>query len=251
MLIQSEYTKDQYLQDVKSEKPSNLEITMRMITPICLTVPFLHLDSILIHRLALVYYNREYNDLHSTQIIDLFEPEFPMPFTKTGVVFNTSSAIFSDEPTKIAKITTVYKRFEESHANKIIQQKGRRQFDKVELMHGHYKNYAMKLILIESPIVRFYSHGWRTAIQKLLGQLFCLGKKSAYGYGAILKIEVKEIQENWSIVKEGISMRTIPIEMLTEFSDAANMSYSVPYWDRSKFVLCAPPGTKIKLKEFQ
>lgn len=123
--------------------------------------------------------------------------------------------------------------------------------NRVELMNGSanlqqgiYREYntPMRLIITDKMIA--YCKGEKKKIQKALKKIRYLGKKTAYGKGKIIGLEVIEIQENYSIIKDGKAMRWLPDKKGIKLCRCRP-----PYWNRIDRVNCCEVGDLIKVNE--
>lgn len=123
---------------------------------------------------------------------------------------------------------------------------------RVDVGAGFYKNYHMPLVLKSYKTVTFYVRGDMDEVKRLLeSYIFYIGKKGSQGFGQIRKWEFEEIEEDWSIWKDGRLMRPIPtsecmeeIEKMMEEQLPVNIRQHPvipPYW-RKETVLCLMPN---------
>lgn len=95
--------------------------------------------------------------------------------------------------------------------------------------------------------VVIYARGDFDVIKELLANLRYIGKKNAYGWGRVQKIVMEEMDEDFSVVKDGKLMRHIPIKSrFLEDVDEKNYAAALkplfhPYWDRGRERYCAFP----------
>jgi len=84
-------------------------------------------------------------------------------------------------------------------------------------------------------------------IERLVKLVPALGKERNIGFGFVRKVEVREIEHEWGLVKDGIAMRPIPVKYLKAYEDATYMAYKPPYWSKHSVDLCAVPFTRVEL----
>jgi hypothetical protein len=112
----------------------------------------------------------------------------------------------------------------------------------VNLKQGIYREYntPMCLIIIDKMIC--YAKGNKSKIKVALKQIKYLGKKRAYGKGKIIKIKIKEIENDYSLIKDGKAMRWLPKK-----NGQKLVRCRPPYWNRIDRVNCCEIGEKYKL----
>ena len=226
-----------------------LKITFVMSSPIMLSYPFIHFDGILSHLLSIDILEDLFYDLPPRQPID-FIGSLPLPIEKTFFssgkehIYHSSVSIFS-EPEAVSS-ETIYKRFDDKHIEHLQTTK-----KNIEISRGPQRSYAMKMPLNYSEEVVFYAKGVKKEIERLLHFLEFLGKKRAYGYGKIKSFNISETEADYSIIKDGLLMKALPLEVATElfnksFSNIALMAYRPPYWDKSNVKPCYTPFSEVK-----
>jgi len=164
-----------------------------------------------------------------------------MPVYKTvcygrGDIYHASVAQFDVVD---AGVATIYKRFSEQQSHIIRTDK-----KSVDISRGHFKAYAMRLPYIPARTATFYVNGDLNEILRLISFLPGLGKKVAYGYGAIKSISVEETPEDYSLVKDGVAMRPLPL-FFAESNEKMMLAWKPPYWDKTNVASCVPPGAKV------
>jgi CRISPR type IV-associated protein Csf3 len=78
------------------------------------------------------------------------------------------------------------------------------------LMSGKYKEYNMPMPLILCNTMTAYALGSRKRVSQLLKRIKYIGKKGAYGKGAIVGVEVEIIEQDFSLAKDRKAMRFLP-----------------------------------------
>ena len=82
---------------------------------------------------------------------------------------------------------------------------------KVDTSRGENKNYFIKEYTFNSPFVDWYCRGDKQEIKALLSFCTHIGKKTAQGFGSVLKWEVEETERDWyKMDNSGNTMRAIP-----------------------------------------
>ena len=117
---------------------------------------------------------------------------------------------------------------------------------KFSTSEGPEKSYDLPLFLRLTSRIDWFAVGDRDRIQSLLNDVHGIGKKRSHGYGQVVRWEVHEIDDDWSIVKDGQLMKPIPLEIfktfgLNFFHDLANWGYVPPAWLPGNKTLCVMP----------
>jgi len=106
------------------------------------------------------------------------------------------------------------------------------------LTMGVYREYNIPVPLTIMDGLFSYGCG---DIEKILALLKknvkFLGKKRAYGYGRIIDIRAEELEEDYSFLKDGFSMRFLP-----EADGSRVMRTLPPYWNSHNAVNCCELG---------
>jgi len=215
-----------------------LKIEFKMTSPIMLGHPFIHLDGLILHLLYRNILDDDYYCLPSKKPID-FSKYVKAPLKQTEDVYHASVSFF-DTDTKFA--TTIYKRFCTEYLELLQTKK-----QKILKGSGFFRDYMMKMVYIPAKVIFFHVCGNKTEIERLLQHVVNLGKKTAYGFGRVKSLYVEETEADYSLVKDGLAMRPIPVRMLMEAKTKVMLAYKPPYWDKRNVELCAFPGAMIKL----
>lgn len=216
-----------------------LEITFRMQTPICLTYPWIHFDALMVHLKQREIDSHGYRSLPSKRVVASIS-EVDLPIKRTSEIYHASVSFFD---TSEAYKTTIYKRFCERYLDmKRIKKK------KIDRGRGHFRDFMINLVYIPTKKVTFYACGDPEKIEKLLAGLPGLGKKTAIGFGFIKDYKVREVREDYSVVRNNVAMRPIPVTLLKYTSETVAMAYKPPYWAKENVAICAPPGAHVKIK---
>ncbi len=110
------------------------------------------------------------------------------------------------------------------------------------LVCGVYRDWNTPIPLVLTPRMVAYANGNRKECKKLLKELRYLGKKRSYGFGKIIEIEFQEIEEDYSLVKDGQAMRYLPHQ-----DGIRLVRPRPPYWNRIGRVKCCEIGDKINI----
>jgi len=219
------------------------KITFKLRTPVCVTTPWINFDGLLGHLIMMDTFGQDFfvlpKKLNLTPYLEQVGNRRLLPIKKTGEIYHCSVSLFS--PHSI-HLTQIYKRFEERWAGNLRQKK-------IRIGSGHFRAYAMKEVYIPAKEIIFYVNGDMKLIERLIrSYLVSLGNDNRIGFGAIKNIVFEEMEEDWSLVANGIAMRPIPVSMCEEYDDATYIAYKGPYWEPRNVALCVPPGARCKLK---
>lgn len=135
------------------------------------------------------------------------------------------------------------KRFDNALAD-LIDFRGRR--GKVIIEQSTYKAYHMPIYYRAALWVEWYLVGEPERIRELLSTVTHLGKKTAQGWGRVIRWEIEPVDEDWSIWKDGKLMRGIPPEHAKDQVplDLAFIHYGIrpSYWDKRNQMLLLVPS---------
>lgn len=230
-----------------------LKIEFRLQTPLALAHPFLHLEGIVAH-LWWRMVNPNYRSLPSKRVIKIHS-NLKLPLKRFyccgQFIYHASvSLIDADRPEEALRalerlqVAKIYKRFHERNLDY-----NRVRVKKISRGSGYFKDFAMSLPYIPARRVVFYANGDPDVLEMLFEALPGLGKKTAIGYGFIRDFKIKELDEDYSIVMDGYAMRPIPYFMLKRQEELVMLAYKAPFWAKENVALCAPPFTRVELKE--
>jgi len=241
MNLQEEVQKrfQKYRESFKDGYYEPFRLTFWLSSPICLTHPWICLDAILSHQV----FKKALGDFY--YLLPCKYPIggegslrlLPLMYYKNKIPCASASIFQISE----MKSETVYKRFEDRYLPKT-------QKKKIYRGSGFYKDFAMRMIYLLSDKVSFYGKGDINQVSELIEDLQGLGNDTRIGWGAIRNFEIEKTKEDYSIIKDGICMRPIPIEFIEEADDTEYVAWRSPYWAKDSIELCAIPGAKIKLK---
>lgn len=159
------------------------------------------------------------------------EPPFdiPLPLSKwrDGDEWGWSaSALFPEGPT----------------ADSIVHWRKRLRHNRIEITQGSpnttngvYRDWNMPLPLLLTRKMVAFAHGEAREIRHELKRgIRWLGKKRAHGHGRVVGIEVEQIDQDYSIERDGKLMRWMPSERGTRL-----VRPRPPYWNIVGRVRCA------------
>ena len=120
---------------------------------------------------------------------------------------------------------------------------------KIRIGSGEFKRYDMPMPYTSAEEIIFYTNGNKAEIERLLAYIPGIGKKRTQGYGNVRTWQVEQSEHDWSIVKDGVPMRPIPISEAATFNLKCDVemffAYRPPYWHRSNLTRCFMPLCKV------
>mgnify|MGYP001051200169 CR=1 FL=1 len=210
-------------------------VEIELLTPVALNAPFIHFDAVIAHLRALRNANRDYYSLPTKKVVVVSKDEDYFMYSRG--VFHASAGIFVD-----AKIDYVhyYKRFDEFFYE-LVRGKGP---SKVNVGSGFYKAFSMKTVYVSCEKVIFYACGLIDKIKDVLQCLTHLGNDTRQGWGRIARIEVFEEAEDYSLFKDDLAMRAIPVKHVSHAEEVAVLPFRPPYWAKENLDVCVVPFTR-------
>ena len=229
---------------LSQKKPEHrpLRVVIKLGSPIALTHPWMHFDSLiklLVYKKAL---GEDFFSLPAKLPLDDLVPNnempaFPILIDRLGL-YHASVSLFDTDK---KALEVIYKRFEDRWAPS--------ERAKIYRGSGQFKDYMIQHIYIPAKETTFYVFGDPGWITELLFDAFSLGDNRRLGWGEIRSVKTEFKEVDMSIVWRGIAMRPIPVRLLKSCSEAVRLAWRPPYWDKKNVELCAPPGAKIKFKD--
>jgi hypothetical protein len=208
-----------------------LEIVFYLQTPISLGFPWIFFDSLLAHVRLKEELGERYYSL-PTKIPLGGVPDIPIKRWHDVPVASVS--IF--EPTTELHTFSFFKRGDFPFPR-----------GKISRASGFFKDFYLKVVYVPATRVRFYATGELREVERLVKLVPALGKERNIGFGFVKRVEVREVEHEWGLVKDGIAMRPIPVKYLRSYEDATYMAYKPPYWSKHSVDLCAVPFTRVEL----
>jgi hypothetical protein len=210
-----------------------------MQTPVMLAHPWLSFDGLIAHLMVREKLGLNYYLLPSKEPVDLSHITDKLPFKHTNGLPHASVAQLD---TSIVNTATIYKRFDESSCHKIDTKTNRIQIDR-----GHYRAYMMRLPYLPAQKIVFYGCGDLREVLRLIQYLPGLGKKVAYGYGAIKSVSGETIDEDYSLIRGDVAMRPLPCRLGYKSDVTMRLAWRSPYWDKRNVDVCVAPSAKVNL----
>lgn len=120
---------------------------------------------------------------------------------------------------------------------------------KIRIGSGEYKRYDMPMPYTSAEELIFYANGNKEEIKRLLEYIPGIGKKRTQGYGNVRSWKVESSINDWSVVKDGIPMRPIPVSEAEIFDLKCDVemffSINPPHWHKKMMTLCYMPTCKV------
>ncbi len=208
-----------------------LKVTFHLRTPVALGFPWIFFDSLLAHVALREELGERYYSLPTKTPIDRI-PELPLKRWRD--VYVASVSIFEPE-TELA-VYQFYKRGDFPFPR-----------GKIRRGSGFFKDFIIRATYVPAHRAVFYATGELEEVKRLVAKISALGKERNVGFGAVRRVEVKEVEEEWGLVRGGLAMRPIPVRLLRRYEDAAYLAYKPPYWAKESVDLCAVPLTHVEL----
>lgn len=108
---------------------------------------------------------------------------------------------------------------------------------KIDQSRGRFKAYHLNIFYRHSHYVDWYCVGDKEAIEMLLRFCTHIGKKTAQGWGSVLRWEVSEWPEDWSVRMNGKLVRAIPVRSSSGYLYGIRPSY----WNSRHIFKCQLP----------
>lgn len=144
-----------------------------------------------------------------------------------------ASALFPDGPTGEA-IWYWRKRFRQGRAELTG--------GSPNLAQGTYRDWQMPLPMLMTRRLVGYVRGKRQDIRKCLEGIRYVGKKRAHGHGKVLGWDIQPMEQDYSLVKDGLAMRYLPdprgIRMVRS---------QPPYWHHYGRIACCDVGDPVSI----
>jgi hypothetical protein len=212
-------------------------VVFHLAFPLTLNHPWLHLDSLVLHASMLRVLGRAYYTLPTKQVVDVREIVTRIgrpPLAEWRGVPCGSISFF--HPPLPCSTLAYFQRFEAE------------QFpgDRVNTAAGHFRNRMMYWTYRPARTVTFYGRGDTELCRDVLSALPAIGNDHRVGWGEVLRCDVEEQEEDWSLFKGGVAQRPIPMTLLLRASEVAQLAWRAPYWDRANIAWCASPGAEVE-----
>ena len=208
----------------------NWKITARLVSPLCGDAPML--DALLKWEMARRLGKKcRVRITRATRLKDFFE--IPLPIAKKNIagyqIYCSSDPVLSVK--SASWIEREAKRFDTTKNALILHPKKRKS---LLIASGPYKQRfaPIRLSLVERVV--WFCRGDRSEINKLLKNVASIGKNRGHGFGLVDFFDYEEMENDFSIIADGVLMRTVPVKVAEELN-ATSFSQSYggwrePYW---------------------
>lgn len=213
-------------------------VTFEMATPIAINHPWLHFDSIVSHLISMRVLGRRFYSLPTKTVQHLSTTEmgdWRYALRKTAGMAHASISFF--EPDEMTS-QQYYCRFEPA---------GVPGLSRVLISAGHYRNWMMQWVLVPCHICTFYGCGNVDLVSDLISGLSHLGNDTRVGWGRIHATRIERIEQDVSLVRNGVAQRPIPTWQCAVHEDVVSLGWRAPYWSSGAVDLCVPPGARVSL----
>ena len=214
-------------------------------SPICYSADKPYLPPTLDSLLAFVW-QREHG--HFKNSGELFKQNLifaDLPIERTGKCYHASCFFLPKEP----EAKEVVSQQPTAICRKVINERHMAKHDptrkingSVGPMHGIIQRYW----LLSTPYVDYYAsvtdeQEFRRLVDEF-ARLGNLGKKYGIGYGRIARVEITEVEEDWSTTRNGRATRPLPKELFPKAKGGIAYScYYAPYWFKENEAECVMP----------
>jgi CRISPR type IV-associated protein Csf3 len=101
---------------------------------------------------------------------------------------------------------------------------------------GQYRPYHMPVFYRHATEVWWYIVGEPGEIRRLLAHCWHIGKKGSQGWGAVLDWRIEQVNDDWSVRRDGKLMRAIPSE-----TGVLLIGFRPSYWLSKNQAMCELP----------
>lgn len=218
----------------------NLEVTIQLETPVCF-IGYFYLDGILQYQTLVNLLGPDFFNLDKNEGLVI-----PVPLAWVGKEKKFPACSIAQFEEGAEGITRWRKRWDSP--NDDFVDFGNKK-ERVEHKAGHFKCYDMPLVYHSLPEIKFYCVGNAPLILELLEPISFIGKKRSQGFGKVRKVFIDEIKEDYSVIKEGVLTRPVPVEEISLYSiiegPIIQMGYKAPYYWPENIAFCFAPGSKV------
>jgi len=151
------------------------------------------------------------------------------------------AASFAQWSQPVAEMTDHWNKRYDTRYDGLVDFHGKR--GKVVVEQGRYKAYHMPVFCRHTLSVSWYVMGGQESVERLLARVTHIGKKTAQGWGAVLRWEIVPWPHDWSVRgPDSELMRAIPASAAKDGPDKTLFcGYRPSYWDRRNQAMCAVP----------
>lgn len=115
---------------------------------------------------------------------------------------------------------------------------------KVDTQQGKTKSYDLPLRLVLTPRLDWFAVGDIDKVRSLLSNCTNIGKKRSYGKGQVYQWEVKEVEVDWSLKKDGRLTRPLPATLVDHWDGCQILRWGWrnPSWLPENVAVCVMPS---------
>lgn len=225
---------DEYEIEIEAMTFEPMKITVHMGSPV-VTTDYIFLDGLLS---SAAFRDRvpRYYDIpeNRNELIHI-----PLPLKKYGDAEPFYAASIGFSPGMIIEGIERWRKRTEIESKK-----------KITIGSGTYKIYDMPIPTQYAESWIFYANGDISEVRRLLTtHISSIGKKCSQGFGEVKKIEVAASDHDWSVVKDGVPMRPIPVSEAGGFDLDCDVqmffAFRPPYWHRLNLTECFMPLCRV------
>ena len=139
--------------------------------------------------------------------------------------------------------------YEKAVWSRTMWRKDYRTWDGDDLGYGVIEfNYQMPMPALSIERIRFFCVGNKHEVETLIQRITHVGKKRAYGYGAVKRWSVTVIDKDCSEIVNKTLVRPIPVSecRYRVIGETGLHGYRPPYWCPENFTECWLPGGIVK-----
>lgn len=216
-----------------------LKVTFSLASPLVVERYPLTLDSLLTYAVAV----RVRNDVVPAprdlpkELIDL-----PLPLRRTGSVWHGSVMI--PEGASEAGMDFYNKKWHGQPPNGLTKTEFR-----LVLAQGPLRNVLNDVMTLDVPTLAFYACGLEDEVRGLVQGIHSLGAHRAKGYGWVTKVRVERMHTDYSLWRNGVPMRPIPITEVPDYRRHyyGPAAFKPPHWYVAHQALCVLPFPEVWL----
>lgn len=224
---------DKYGEQLDPPTFEPMKVTMKMRSPI-VTTDYIFLDG-LISSAVFKDCIPNYFDIPQNRS-DLIRIPLPLKQYGTKETFYAASIGYADQ---IVEGIDHWRKRTEIESKK-----------KIQVGSGQYKMYDMPMPTQWAKSWIFYANGHIGEVRRLLARhISAIGKKCSQGFGSVKSITAEPSEHDWSVIKDGVPMRPIPVSGAYGFEiDCAAetyFAYRPPYWHSENLTQCYMPMCRV------
>lgn len=255
----------------KSINKTSLRITIHLSTPIIYPLNGIHLDALLTEVVARELFSYDldrwqYQDKHIELPLPLEKTKGEYPVWKASIGF-TSPIVREYQDFWIKRTNAEFAGYKSSEiiwpAGVISDVVSKSLAKEVNIekatgpannpASGGFKSYYKKRDLLLTDYMIFHAYGNKEEVGRLLKTLNGIGKKVAIGFGKIKRIEVNEVEDDYSLfTPNGKPSRNLPVKDFPNLKSQIIASRTMsPYWSKRDLVVCYAPSSPIPVWEWE